>query len=122
MRTVKIINQNRPNGRPIHAGYCDSFLKRLRGYMFTRAIQRQEGLLLVESRESRSNTAIHMLFMNFDLAVIWINDQMEVVDACLAYRWRPFYAPARPARYTLETHPDHLSEFRLGDRLSFIDE
>jgi uncharacterized membrane protein (UPF0127 family) len=122
MRTVTITNHDQPKSKPIHAGYCDSFISRFRGYMFARAIQRQEGLLLVEPRESRANTSIHMLFMNFDLAVIWINADLEVVDACLAYRWRPYYAPARPARYTLETHPDHLAEFRLGDHVSIRDE
>ncbi len=78
-----------------------------------------EGLLLVENRESRLNSAIHMFFMRFDIAVIWINAQLQVVDVKIARKGHPFYLPAAPSKYTLETHPDRFLDFRTGDFLSF---
>ena len=68
-----------------------------------------------EYRESLMNAAIHMLFMRFDIAVVWMDANFTVVDAQLARRWRPSYVPARPAQYTLETRPEYLSEFQTGD-------
>ena len=120
-RQVLVTNRTHPSIRPISASYCDSFLSRLRGLMFQPGIPLQRGLILVQDRESRLDSAIHMFFCNFELAVIWINNQYQVVDSCLALRWRPFYMPARPSRYVLETHPDHLQDFTVGDQLVFSD-
>ena len=119
MKTIQIIDLSRSLPSPLQAIFCDTFVCRLRGLMFRSQLDPQQGLLLVEKQDSRLDTAIHMLFVYMDLAVIWINDRYEVVDTCLAYRWHPFYMPAKPARYVLETHPDHLADFRLGDCLAF---
>jgi uncharacterized membrane protein (UPF0127 family) len=119
MNTIHLVNINQPLPTPLHALYCDSFLGRLRGLMFRSSLAQEQGLLLVESRESRIDTAIHMLFVFMDLAVIWINSEKVVVDTVLARSWRPAYAPRQPARYILEIHPDRLGEFKIGDHLEF---
>ena len=119
MRRVLILNQTNPARAPIQAPYCDSFLGRFRGLMFRKSLAQREGLLLVETTESRLNAAIHMLFMRFDLAVVWINNDMRVVDVQLARRWRASYVPAKPARFTLETHAEYLPEFHIGDQILF---
>ncbi len=85
--------------------------------MFERNIREQEGILLSYDEESRLDSSIHMFFMNFDLAVIWLNQDFQVVDKTLARRWRPYYAPVIPAAHVLETHPNHLNDFSIGDQL-----
>ncbi len=119
MKTIHLENKNRPLPTPLHARYCDSFLCRLRGLMFRSSLPLDTGLLLVEARESRLETAIHMLFVFMDLAVIWIDSGKVVVDTVLARAWRPAYAPRQPARYILEIHPRRLNEFKIGDRIEF---
>ncbi len=119
MKTIHLENKNQPLPSPLHALYCDSFLCRLRGLMFRSSLSQDTGLLLVEARESRFETAIHMLFVFMDLAVIWINSDKVVVDTVLARAWRPAYAPRQPARYILEIHPQRLNEFKIGDRIEF---
>ncbi len=119
MKTNSIENKDQPLPAPLKAIYCNSFLCRLRGLMFRSELAKNEGLLLVEARDSRVDTSIHMLFVFMDLAVIWINSQNVVVDSVLARAWHPFYAPHQPARYTLEIHPDRLKEFKIGDRIEF---
>lgn len=99
---------------------CGSFACRLRGLMFRRGISPQEGLLLVGSRDSKMDSTIHMLFVPFDLAVIWIDSQMTIVDKVLARRWRPFYAPTQPARFVLEIHPTLLAEYEVGQKVEFV--
>ena len=97
--------------------WCDSFLCRLRGLMFRAALAEGEGLLLVERRESRLDTSIHMLFMRFPIAAIWLDAKFRVVDTCRAEPWRPVYASRAPAQYTLETSPALLKKISIGDEL-----
>ena len=62
-----------------------------------------------------------MLFMKFDIAAIWIDNNLQVVVTVLAKKWKPIYIPQKPARYILETHPSHLADFQIGDKLRFDD-
>lgn len=119
MRQVMIRNLSRPLGRPLIARYCVSFLCRLRGLTFRRTLPEGWGLLLVQDRDSRLDTAIHMLGVWMDLAVIWIDSAGKVVDVCLARRWRPAYIPKSPARYVLEMAPARLKDFKIGDEIRF---
>jgi uncharacterized membrane protein (UPF0127 family) len=104
---------------PSRVIYCDSFACRLRGLMFRSRLGLDEGLLLVIDRDARLDSSIHMLFVSFDLAVFWINSQMEVVDKVIARSWRPAYFPARPARYILEIHPSRFTDYEIGQKVEF---
>ncbi len=83
--------------------------------MLQKNIGNFEGILLVEPKDSLVNASIHMFFMNFNIATIWVNNNLVVVDKSLAKTWRPYYAPKEPARFILETHPDRLNDFEVGD-------
>ena len=117
MQQVIIHNLSRPSVRPSMARYCASFLCRLRGLTFRRILPPDQGLLLVQGRESRLDSAIHMLFVWIDLTVVWINAANEVVDVRLARRWRLAYLPARPAVYVLELAAERLEDFKVGERV-----
>ena len=111
--------ENRTRGRVVLARvkWCRSFLCRLRGLTFRRSLPADEGLLLVESRAGIAATAIHMLFVFFPIAAIWLDDSFCVVDATLARPFRPFYAARAPARYVLEAAPALLDQVSIGDQL-----
>ena len=100
---------------------CDTFGTRLRGLMFRRTLGTGEGILLVGARDQRLDSAIHMLFVPFDLAVIWINSNLQVADKVLAKAWRAAYVPTRPAKYVLELHPIHFSAYDVGHKVEIID-
>lgn len=119
MPRLRVENRSRPLRRPLQVRDCVTFACRLRGLMFRRALSPEEGLLLRGGRMSRLDSAIHMLFVYFDLGVLWLDAQGRVVDRRRARRWRPLYVPSCPARDVLEIHPDRLEEFQLGDRLHF---
>jgi len=116
---VTIRNTSRLGVEAIRAIYCDSYLCKLRGLMFRRELASEKGLLLVQTKDSRMDSSIHMLFMRIDLTVIWIDSTLRVVDTKLARRWRLAYFPARPARYVLEISATHIDSFQLGDLLVF---
>lgn len=85
--------------------------------MFRSRLSPEEGLLLVEKRDSRLDTSIHMFFVSFDLAVFWINSKMTVVDKVIAKSWRPAYFPKSGAKYTLEIHPVRWEDYEIGDKV-----
>ena len=100
---------------------CDTFWKRGRGLMFRSqgTVDRDRVYLFVERRESVAQTAIHMLFVFFPIAVLWLDRERQVVDKVLARPFRPYYAPSRPAQYYVEGHPGLLDRVNVGDQLEF---
>jgi uncharacterized protein len=121
MQRMKTITLPDRNTDQIKTKYCDTFFSQFKGLMFEKTIGEYEGILLVNGRESRLESSIHMFFMNFSIAVIWLDSKYQVVDTCLAKPWRPYYSSARPARYVLETHPNRLADFKIGDQVSVED-
>ena len=111
--------ENRTQGKLVLARvkWCASFACRLRGLMFRRHLPPDEGLLLVENKASIVATAIHMFFVFFPIAAIWLDDSFRVVDKTLARPFRPFYASRAPARYVLEAVPAVLDRVTIGDQL-----
>ena len=103
---------------PLRVRFCDTFLCRLRGLTFRRSWPQDEGLLFVESVESRMATSIHMFFVFFSIGVVWLATDGTVVDAKLAKPFRPYYAPGAPAKYYLEGTPDLLSWVQVGECLT----
>jgi len=120
MTTRQIIHVESGNVLIPQAKWCDSFGSKLRGFTFRRTLGPQDGLVLVEARDNRVNTAIHMLFVFFDLGVIWVNDAGEVVGTVVAQPWRPSYVPPAPARYVIEGQPDLVNRVKVGDHIQFV--
>jgi len=117
MSVARLINKNL-SGQPFfQVDFCDTFWTRLKGLMFKPVLNPHEGIILDEKRSSKFTSSIHMLFMNFDIAVVWLDDSLRVVDTRLAKRWRFYYAPNSPARYILETHASHITDFKNGDQI-----
>jgi uncharacterized protein len=116
---ISIENTTRGLDGMLRIKYCDNFLTQLRGFTFRSDLLPNEGLVLVGTRDSRLDSSIHMFFVSFDLAVIWINSQMQVVDKVLAKSWRPAYFSKQPAKYVLEVHPDRWDDFQIGDTVQF---
>jgi len=99
--------------------HCDNFLCRLRGLMFRRGLGDDEGLLLSGRREDRADAAIHMFFVFFPIAVIWLDALGDVVDARLARPFWPIYMPSAAAKDVLEGPPALLERVDVGDQLRF---
>ncbi len=108
-------------GQPLlqRVKWCASFGAKLRGLMFRRSIDPDEGLVLAEARSSIAATSIHMFFVPFDIAAIWLDENFKVVHKVLAKSWRPYYASPQAARYVLEGPPTLLDRITLGEVLRF---
>ncbi|HEY4693788.1 MAG TPA: DUF192 domain-containing protein [Bellilinea sp.] len=117
--TVSVQNSSRRLPQPLQVRYCADFWNKFRGLMLQDNIGLNGGALLVEDKDSRMNASIHMLFMRFDIAAIWINSDNQVVDVQVARRWRLAYLPVQPARYILEAHVSQADNFHVGDQITF---
>lgn len=117
-KTVIIRNVSRGDQVLLEARWCASFRCRLRGLTFRRRLKEGEGLLLVESGESRFGTAIHMFFMFMELGIAWVDRNSRVVDTVLARPWR-IYSPASPAKFVIEGPVDLLEYLAVDDDLTF---
>lgn len=100
---------------------CETFWKRGRGLMFRRLLPKDEVYLFVERRASLAATTIHMFFVFFPIAVVWLDAEKRVVDKTLAKPFRPYYAPRQPAQYFVEGHPSLLERVSIGDQLEFVE-
>jgi uncharacterized membrane protein (UPF0127 family) len=98
---------------------CDTFGTKLRGLMFRRSLHPGEAYVFVCGRESVAEAAIHMLFVFFPIAVLWLDEQRQVVDTRLARPFRPYYAPKRAAKYFVECAPELLERVHVGNQLEF---
>ncbi len=87
--------------------------------MLRRDLPEDEGLLFIYGRESRVDTSIHMLFMFFPIATVWLDSNGRVVDKVLAKPWRPAYASRKPAQYFIEARPSLLDRVQIDDRLQW---
>ena len=87
--------------------------------MFSKELKHDQGIILVENKESRINTSIHMMFMNYDITVLWLDKERVIVDKVLAKKWRPSYLPKKPAQYVVELHQSKFSDYSIGDELIF---
>ena len=116
---VRVINTESNQVLVDSAHWCSSRLCRLRGLQFRRKLNPGEALILVKDKDSIANTSIHMFFVFFSIAAVWVNSKGKVTSAQLAKPWRPYYASPEPATYVSEASPDFLQVVAVGDILEF---
>lgn len=112
---------NRTTGKTLteQARWCRSRLCRLIGLQFRRGLKPGEAIILSKEKDSIASSSIHMFFVFFPIAAIWINGEGVVTSAQLAKPWRPYYASPAPARHVLEGRPELLEMVSVGDRVEF---
>lgn len=95
----------------------DNFINRLKGLMFTKQIQIDEGALFINKTENKIDSAIHMLFMRYNIAVFWINNSNIIVDKSIAKKWNLIYCPKVKASKILETHVENYDNLQIGEKI-----
>lgn len=96
---------------------CKSHWCKFRGLMLRASLPEDEGLLFSYPQPGIVETSIHMMFMRFAIAVLWLDADFKIVDKKLAKPWRPLYASEKPAQYVLEAPPAVLERVMIGEQL-----
>jgi uncharacterized protein len=118
---VKVVKRETGEVLVEKARWCDKPLCRLVGLQFRRRLKPGEALILAKRKDSIAESSIHMFFVFFPLAVVWVDSRGEVTGAQLARPWRPYYASPAPACYVLETEVGFLGRVAPGDFVDFVD-
>lgn len=118
MKIVEIENRSRPLSAPLYAEYCQTFFCKLAGLAFRRRLPPDRALILVQSKENRVDSAVHMFGMAFDLAIVWLDSNLLVKEVRHARRWRSIIVPRYPARFVVECGLSRLDDFAVGDQLA----
>lgn len=114
-----LLNLTNKTPASIDITICSSFFSRFIGLMFRKEILPIEAIALVEPIEGITSTSIHMFFMRFDIAAVWLNSKNIVVHTTIAKKWKPYYASPVPAKIIIEAHPSRIGDFQLGDEIAF---
>ncbi len=116
MKSVNLYSASSPQNM-LTVKVCSTFLSRLRGLMLSEDLSKNGGIILMGSNPSRINSAIHTLFMKYDITVLWLDKNRVIVDKTLAKHWRPFYMPRKPAQYVVELHQERFEDYAIGEEL-----
>ncbi len=117
---VKVVKRSTGEVLIASAAWCQSWFSRLRGLQFRRSLKPGEAIILAHGSDTIATSSIHMFFVFFPIAAVWINRAGRVTSAQLAKPWRPYYASPEPASYVLETSPEFLKCIEVGDEVDFV--
>ncbi|MBW6472413.1 MAG: DUF192 domain-containing protein [Anaerolineaceae bacterium] len=101
----------------LEAWYFENFFSRLKGLMFKKDIAVNQAGLFINKNENLVDSAIHMLFMNFDIAVFWLDQTNTVVDKKIAKKWGLIYYPDVKSQKILETHTEIFEKLQIGEKI-----
>jgi len=98
---------------------CDNLWSSMRGLMFRKELQKNEGLLIDLKKDT--SASIHMFFVKFPIDVIWLNSEKLVVDTAKDVKPNSIVNPAEFARYVIELPAGTLKQKPVSfrDRFSF---
>ena len=103
------------NGKTIEIEIADEPDERSRGLMFRESLTKDTGMLFLFDREDFYS--FWMMNVNFNLDLIWINSNGNVVhierDVPSCFMNCPTYAPREAARYVLELNSGVANELDL---------
>ena len=109
----------------VNAEVADTFAKQIRGLMFRKSINENDGMLFTFSSEGYQG--IWMMNMSFPIDIIWINSSRQVVSIqknaqpCTLTSC-PTYKPSEPAMFVLEVNAGFCGkhDIKVGSKSQFI--
>lgn len=116
---ANVINRTRKTSLGM-VKFADTFISRFRGLMLRRDID--DGLVLeIPPGRGRYGSGIHMFFMRVPLDVLFLDEDMVVLETVQLEPWQ-YYNPRKPARYVVELRRGVLekSGTLAGDLIEFI--
>ena len=114
-----------PDGKTIYANLVKTEADRMRGLMFRKTLNEDQGMLFVFVSEGLYS--FWMKNMNFAIDILWLDRDKRIIhlerevppcekEPC------PSYAPRVPAKYVLELKAGSIEKrkLKLYDRIDFI--
>ena len=89
---------------------ADTFFNRFLGYMFRKAPHHQAILI-------KPCNSIHTFFMNFDIDVLFINEDMEVIKKINSLSHRKIIMPVDGAVAVMEAEAGTFTSIEVGEKV-----
>jgi hypothetical protein len=100
--------------------HADTELKQAIGLMFSRKINFDFALIFERPSSSVIGSTIHMMFVFYPIAVIFLDEKKKVVDIKRKVIPFWFYAPKKPAKYIIEIPTStNISFIKINDRFKW---
>ena len=99
--------------------FADSLFARAKGLMFEREKNFDYALVFPFKGETRARASIHMLFVFFPIAAVYLDSRKSVVDIAVLKPFKLNYTPKRKAKYLVELPAGKAKKISIGDRLGF---
>jgi len=98
--------------------WADNSLKRARGLMFRRKLDK--ALVFLLDRETKIGAAIHSYFVLFSFDIIWLDKERRVVDMRTVRPFRLIEIPKKAAKYFIELPKGSIkkAKVRLGQKIN----
>ena len=90
---------------------------KFKGLMFTLKLKNKQGIIIPLKKERISQAAIHMLFVFYNIDVLWLDNDYKIVDLRRNLKPFTFAKPRNRAKYIVELPADSTSNINIGTRL-----
>lgn len=97
---------------------CKTYFSKLRGLMFRKKFKNFDSLIMINKKETKHNSAIHMFFVFYPISIIWLNNEHIIVDKKRFYPFHPLYVPKLKAKYILELPIEKGETLNIGDKIN----
>ncbi|TQD26707.1 DUF192 domain-containing protein [Methanolobus vulcani] len=109
------------NGKEVatDVDFACSMLKQIKGLMFTKRIPDNYALVFVMKKSQR--VSLHMLFVNYPIDAIFLNDEKRVIKTSSLKAWIGTCSCQEKVKYIIETSHGKSEKLRIkpGDTLKF---
>ncbi|MBP1907903.1 DUF192 domain-containing protein [Methanolobus bombayensis] len=109
------------NGKEVatDVDFACSMIKQVRGLMFSRRIPDNYALVFVMKKSQR--VSLHMLFVNYPIDVIFLDDEKKVIKVSSMKAWIGTCSCSKKVKYIIETSHGKSEKLRIekGDIFDF---
>lgn len=99
--------------------FANTYFKRFKGLMFEKKENFDYALIFEFPFESRIKTSLHMLFVFFEINVVFLNSKKEVVDKTTLKPWTINYTPKKPAKFVIEAPIKTFEKIKNKDKINW---
>ncbi len=99
--------------------HANSAWGQFKGLMFESKQNFDYALVFPFPRETRIGASIHMMFVFFPIAAVYLDSKMIVVDIAFLNPFALNYTPKKPSTFLIEMPVSAGKKISVGDKLSF---
>ncbi len=99
--------------------FANSPLERMRGLMFEDTKKFNYALIFTSPREGKLESSLHMMFVFFPIAAIFLDSNKIVVDKAQLTPFSVNYTPKKPAKYVIELPLEEAKKIKVKDKIEW---